>query len=1020
MSAVGELDRLLSDSHGRLVESAVARVAGADGDALPADAASVDGCVREVSDALRNGSACCSGPVAAARAVAAALDGGGAALPGSLRLLKALRHSYLELIAEELTADARPAAATAVHEFFDAAELALAEQFVVATDADAPRAQTPAAAGSIFERVFDAVVSTAPHQLYAFDTDLRCVFSRVGSGVHCPIESGIAGQHLSEFDLPRSFTSQLAADARLVLHSGRMLQGEVVLLDGERAIHCGYTLQRAPSAADQPDLLCLTLSDMTELREAQQAEREATDWRHAVYSAAPVAAVSVDLEGRVTSWSPGAEQMFGWTEAEVLGRRHPIVADEDWDEYMSSLSQAASGQQLRAVDARRRHKDGSWVDVSLSAAPLHGPDGQAIGVVSILVDTTARRQVERNLAMSEERFARMTRVVPAVFATLSADGSRLLELSAGYESFLGYPPEPLFERLDVWKSIVHPDDVGRLADALEAGLSDEREGEFRVIAADGTTKWVHVHACPVRDGAGAVEGMSLFAMDITDYKASEGALTKSRDTAWALLNATSDMAMLVDTQWRIMGVNEAFARALGTPIGELLGGDAFEHFEPETAASRRSRAEEAVRTGLPVRFEDEYGGMHQLNCFYPVCEAGGRVVTVAIFCQDISDRRRAEDAQRLAAVGQLAAGVAHEFNNLLASMMMRAGLAAASGEADDYQKLAEIVLQMCERGSELTSSLVGLTQPRPPRKTPTEISDAIDAALAASAQELKGAGIEIKRHYEADAGPVLADSSQMEQVFLNLIINACHAMPEGGVLSVSTNRLRRDAGPGKVIITVSDTGAGIAPEHLPRIFEPFFTTKGLLGRGDVPGTGLGLCVSHGIVSSHGGTIEAESRVGVGTTLRITLDAYAPAAAADSDEGRAGAAGRAKAAHTVLFADDEPELCEIIDEALTLEGYAVTAVPTTDEALEALVEGSFDLVITDLLMPGAGGKAVVAAANALDPRPTVLVVTGRVGGGLAQELIACGADGCLQKPFTVPELLASVKQLTGGRQRNTAC
>ena len=416
MSVVGELDRLLSDSHDRLVESAVARVAGAGGDAVPVGPAGVDVCVREVSDALRNGSARGSGPIAAAHAVVGALDGGGAALPGSLRVLKALRHSYAELISDELTADTRPAAATALHEFFDAAELALVEQVAVAADGDVPGVETPAAAGSIFAQIFDAVLSTAPHQLYAFDADLRCVFSRVGSGVTCPISSGGVGQHLSEFDLPRSFTTQLAADARVVLQSGRPQRGEVVLIASERTVHCGYTLLRARSVEDQPDILCLTLSDMTELREAQQAEREATDWRRAVYSAAPVAAVSVDLEGRVTSWSPGAEQMFGWTEAEVLGRRHPIVADEDWDEYLSSLSRAASGQQLRAVDARRRHKDGSWVDVSLNAAPLHGPDRRPIGVVRILVDTTARRQVERNLAMSEERFARMTRVVPAVFA----------------------------------------------------------------------------------------------------------------------------------------------------------------------------------------------------------------------------------------------------------------------------------------------------------------------------------------------------------------------------------------------------------------------------------------------------------------------------------------------------------------------------------------------------------------------------------------------------------------------------
>lgn len=1019
MSAVGELDRLLSDSHDRLVESAVARVAGAGGEAVPVSPAGVDACVREVAAALPQWAACCPAPDATARVATTALEQSGAALPGSVRVLKALRLTYLDLIADELAGDDRVATATAVHEFFDAAELALIEHGTAGPATDTPGSVTASAAGPVDGRVFDVALSTAPHQLYAFDADLQCIFARIGSSSDCPFEPGAAGRHLLEFDLPRSFTTQLAADARRALESGLPRRGEVVLLQCEQTVHCAYTLQRAPSTADEPDLVCLTLCDVSELRVAQQAQRAATDRLRAVYASAPMAAVSVDLEGRVTSWSPGAERMFGWTEAEVLGRRYPTVADDDWGEYKHSLLETVSGHPLQAVDTRRRHRDGSWVDVSLSAAPLHGPDGQAIGVVSILVDTTARRQVERSLALSEERFARVIEVVPAVFATLTPDGSRLLELSAGYENFLGYPPGPLLERVDVWRSIVHPDDVGRLERALGAGLTHERGGEFRVIAADGSTKWVRVHACPVRDADGAVETVSVFAMDITDYKASEGALTRSRDTAWALLNATSDMAMLVDTQWRILGVNEAFARALGTPIGELLGSDAFEHFDPETAASRRARAEEAIRTGLPVRFEDEAGGMHHLNCFYPVCESSGRVVTLAIFCQDISDQRRAEDAQRLAAVGQLAAGVAHEFNNLLASMMMRAGLAAASGATDDYQKLAEIVLQMCERGSELTSSLIGLTQPRPPRKAAVQIVDALEAALAAAAQEIKGAGIEVKRHYDADAGLVLADSGQMEQVFLNLIINACHAMPGGGVLSISTNGLRRDCGPGKVIVTVSDTGEGIAPEHLSRIFEPFFTTKGLLGRGDVPGTGLGLSVSHGIVSSHSGTIEAESRLGVGTAFRITLDAIDPAIVVGSEQVRPGAAGRSTGTHTVLFADDEPELCEIIEEALSLKGYAVTAVATTDEALETLVGGSFDLVITDLLMPGAGGKAVVAAANALDPRPTVLVVTGRVGGGLAQELIACGADGCLQKPFTVPELIATIEQLTGDRHITTA-
>jgi PAS domain S-box-containing protein len=583
-------------------------------------------------------------------------------------------------------------------------------------------------------------------------------------------------------------------------------------------------------------------------------------------------------------------------------------------------------------------------------------------------------------------------------------------VSASYESFLGYPAETIIENLDVWRTIVHPQDIQTFEDAVDQALSGHSECEFRVITADGATKWVRMRTCAICNDFGDVERISVFAIDITDYKKTERALMESRDTAWGLLNATSDMAMLIDTEWRILGINEAFARALGAPVGEVLGTSALEYVEPEIATARRDTGNEAIRTGLPVRFEDERNGRHFRNCFYPICDSHGQVTRVAVFVQDISDQKRVEDAQRLAAVGQLAAGVAHEFNNLLASMMMRAGLAAASGGSDDYEKLAETVLQMCERGSELTSSLMGLAQPRPPRKAPMDITHAIDAALAAGAQEMKGAGIEVWRQYDPDAALVLADAGQMEQVFLDLIVNACHAMGDGGALTISTNALRSQSGTGKVIVTVTDTGCGIEPDDLSRIFEPFFTTKGLLGHSDIPGTGLGLSVSHGIIKRHGGSIEAESRVGVGTSFRITLPAHVPAVAkVDASEGEGTRVGVGKI-RTVLFADDEPALCDVIGDALTSADYDVTVVGTTEAALDALEQTQFDLVITDLLMPGGGGKAVMSAANALEPRPRVLIVTGRVGGGLEQQLVDAGADGCLQKPFTVPELLDTVTKM----------
>jgi CheY-like chemotaxis protein len=210
---------------------------------------------------------------------------------------------------------------------------------------------------------------------------------------------------------------------------------------------------------------------------------------------------------------------------------------------------------------------------------------------------------------------------------------------------------------------------------------------------------------------------------------------------------------------------------------------------------------------------------------------------------------------------------------------------------------------------------------------------------------------------------------------------------------------------------VTDTGVGILPDDLPHVFEPFYTTKGTLGASATPGSGLGLSVAHGTVTAHGGSIGVHSEPGAGTTFELTFAADAPAGqelARPAD--RPSAALTRQPGRHILLADDEDDLREVISEALTKHGCEVTAVSSAAPALETLRARAFDLVITDMLMPEGGGRALLAGVAQLDVRPPVLVVTGRADHGLEAELARLKATRCLQKPFGITDVLRAVDEL----------
>ena len=514
-------------------------------------------------------------------------------------------------------------------------------------------------------------------------------------------------------------------------------------------------------------------------------------------------------------------------------------------------------------------------------------------------------------------------------------------------------------------------------------------------------------------------------------RAADDALRQSEDKYRTIFESIEEGYFETDLEGGLTFFSNPFCRMLGYSRDELAGTNIDAYTTAGTAARMVEITGQVKNSGAPENVAD-YDVMHkdgnQVSLELSLSllkDAEGQPMGFRGVVRDVSERKKTEEekrklenqlqqAQKMESIGTLAGGIAHDFNNILMGIQGNASLMLLKIDSahPSHEKIKNIE-KYVQNGTELTKQLLGFARRGKYLIKATDLNEIIDKSSQLFARTKK----EIQVHTELcdDIWTVEVDRGQIEQVLLNLYVNAWQAMPEGGDLYIQTEKIRLDRSyvkpyriePGKYIkISVSDTGSGIDRKTQERIFEPFFTTKEM-GRG----TGLGLASVYGIIKSHGGYINVYSEKDQGTTFTI----YLPASGKDVIRERETTTDIVKGSGTILLVDDEKMIVEVGRELLKELGYDVLVALSGSEAVEAFQSRheKIDIVIMDMIMPGMGGGETFDRLKEIDPQVRVLLSSGYSVNGQATKILRRGCDGFIQKPFNMHQLAEKVQRIIKG-------
>jgi PAS domain S-box-containing protein len=546
---------------------------------------------------------------------------------------------------------------------------------------------------------------------------------------------------------------------------------------------------------------------------------------------------------------------------------------------------------------------------------------------------------------------------------------------------------------------------------LASGLTETVETEMEALGGAFL-----VSCTPVLDQQSRVEKIIHIATDITKRIQSE-AVQMRLVTA---IEQCAEGIYLTGTDWIIQYANPAFERMIGYSKGEIVGCHtrllkSGRHDRAFYRDIRETLARGDVWSGRAINRKKDGVLFDAEVTVSPVRNRSGEIINYVAVHRDISNEVRLEkqldQARKLEAVGVLAGGIAHDFNNLLMGILGYTSLMLLNIDErhPHYEKLKAIETQV-QSGADLTRQLLGVARAGRYENKPTNLNDLLHKTVSLFGRTKKE--IRIHEKYDPSLWSVDCDRGQIEQVLLNLFVNAGQAMPGGGEIYLETRNVSLDesdtkpfsAVPGRYVnISVTDTGNGMDETTKARIFDPFFTTKEM-----GMGTGLGLASAYGIVKGHAGLIKVLSEKGYGTTFNIYLPASNMEGIAETEPSRKKITGRG----TVLIVDDEPDILEVVVEMLKGLGYQVLAAGSGGQAIETYKANcdKIDLVILDMIMPDMGGGETYQALKSINPGLRAILSSGYSINGEAKTIMDQGVNAFLQKPFNMEGLSRKIRNV----------
>jgi PAS domain S-box-containing protein len=800
--------------------------------------------------------------------------------------------------------------------------------------------------------------------------------------------------------------------------------------------------------------------DITERKRTEEALRESEEFRSSLLTNSPNPIDVINPDSSLRYVNPALEKLTGFTAAELIGKKAPYPY---WTQETLKKTTTGFRKAMRQGDQRTEElfqkKNGERFWVKITSMPVVN-NGEFKYLLTNWVDITKRKQAEEALRQSEKKYKNLAEATSDMIWEINEKGIFTF-VSPRIKDILGYEASEVTGKMRTLDLTTKAEAQKWLKRFKEINAKQEPFFGFEIahLHKNGTPVLFETSGIPTFDNAGNFKGYVGVNKDITDRKqaeqqlqgkneqldaqneelrsineelqATEEELQRSRESLERMFASVTDSISVINLSGIITKVNQRTVEIHGfASEDEILGINAFDLVAPRDHKRIETDMSRALKEGLIIG--GEYTLLKADGSEFPgelstsvLKDSQGKAMGHITIARDITERKQAEErerqleqelnlAGRLASIGQLAAGVAHEINNPLTGVIGFSHLMMNRNIPNDMKQDLQVINSEAQRVAKIVENLLVFAHQRKTGREYAAINDIITQVLELRSYEMRVNNIDVETQLDPNLPLTMADTGQLQQVFLNIVLNAEYSMTKAhhkGKLLVKTEKIN-----GNIRASFTDNGAGISRENLDKIFNPFFTTKEV-GKG----TGLGLSICHGIITQHKGRIYAQSEPGKGAVFVIELPIVAEPAQAGKAKVTQKEAQKPRGAK-ILVVDDEAAILTFLHRLLTEWGHTVETINNADTALKRLKTERYSLILLDIKLPGMSGIELYRHIEEIAPALTrrVMFITGDIMEGTTRDFLEKAGVPHITKPLDIEVLKKMINNiLTGGAQRLTA-